>query len=381
MRLPVLTLLFLLLVTPAHAQFQIDTKALLEDYSLELFTANATGFMSPLVIVSNLGANDGFYNRATVPKHNELYFDISVRTMMAWVLDDEREFTAVLPLEDKQNPHPVLSDEWLRVAQLNYFKLQLRGAAEAGELETRVRTATVFGGAGSGFTIPKEYIRNNVSGIDSATLERLPSQLSLTPGTNQDMVIAAVPQLTIGSFYSTEMLLRYVPPVVFDENIGKFSFFGIAFKHAFTNWIPDAPVHAAVQIGYQHSTIKNEVGYTKAKLEATTDLLAVNVHASRRFAWIEPYAGFSYEQLSSEGSYTFTLPQNIREEIGYDIDPQKAPVSLEDSAVKLTLGVTGYAGPMQIFAGIGIAKHMVFSGGIAYRFHSGVFLDSAPTAY
>jgi hypothetical protein len=262
----------------------------------------------------------------------------------------------------------VFSEAWTRVFQLNYFKTVLQGAVQAGELETRVTTATVFGSEGSGFTIPKEYIRQNFSGIDSITLARLPSQLALTPGTNQDYVIAAVPQLTIGSYYSTEILLRYVPPVVFDKNIGKFSFFGIAAKHAFTNWFEQSPVDAAVQIGFQHSTLTNEVGVTKAKLEAVTDLMAFNIHASRRFDWIEPYAGFSYESLSSEGSYTFTLPANVKEEIGYDIDPQTVPVSLEDNAVKLTIGVTGYAGPLQIFASTGIAKHLIFSGGIAYRF-------------
>lgn len=365
-------LLFICLFTlNANAQVEIDTKALLEDYSRELFSANAKGFMSPLVIVSNVGANDAFYNRAYVPKENKLYFDISLRSMVAFVLEDERTFTATLPLADQSNPHPPLSEAWFRVVQLNYFKTQLRGAVEAGELETRVTTATVFGDQGSGFTIPKDYIRENVAGMDSATLARLPSQLALTPGTNQDFVIAAVPQLTIGSFYSTELLLRYVPPVVFDENVGKFSFFGIAVKHAFTNWMYRSPVNAAVQIGFQHSTITNEVGVTKAKLEADTDLFAINLHASRRFRWIEPYMGLSFESLSSKGSYTFTLPANIREEIGYDIDPQTVPVELSDNAVKLTIGVTGHIGPMQIFLGTGITKHLIFSGGIAYRFFPG----------
>ncbi len=354
------------------AQLQIDTKALLEDYSRELFGANATGFMSPLVIVSNVGANDAFYNRAYVPRENKLYIDVSVRSMVAFVLESERDFIATLPLDDKPNPYPVLSPEWMRVFQLNYFKGQLRGAVTAGELETQVKTATVFGGAGSGFTIPKDYIRQNVSGMDSATLARLPSQLALTPGTNQDMVVAAVPQITIGSLFSTEMLVRYIPPVVFDENIGKFSFLGIALKHAFTNWMDDPWCDAAVQVGFQHSTITNEVGITKAKLEAATDLFAVNVHASKRFAWIEPYVGFSFETLSSEGSYTFTLPANIKEEIGYDIDPQTVPVSLSDQAIKGTLGATAHIGPMQAFVSMGIAKHLIFSGGIAYRWNSGV---------
>jgi hypothetical protein len=360
--------MLLLTAQTAFAQIEFDTKALLEDYSRELFEANATGFMSPLVIVSNVGANDAFYNSAYVPKENLLYVDVSVRSMMAFVLDDERTFTANLPLADKENPYPLLSPEWLRVVQLNYFKAQLRGAVAAGELETQVQTATVFGGAGSGFTIPKEYLRENVAGIDSATLARLPSQLALTSGTNQDFVIAAVPQVTIGSYYSTELLIRYIPPVVFDENIGKFSFFGVAVKHAFTNWLDNPPFNAAVQVGFQSSSITNEVGITKARLEADTDLLAFNLHASRRFEWAEPYVGVSFESLSSEGSYTFTLPQNIKDEIGYDIDPQTVPVSLSDNAFKATVGFTAHLGPMQLFASTGITKHLIFSGGLAYRF-------------
>jgi hypothetical protein len=362
-------LLVTLHCSSVHAQVQLDTKALLEDYSRELFAANATGFMSPLVIVSNVGANDAFYNRAFVPRQNRLYIDVSLRSMLAFVLESERNFIATLPLDEKPNPHPVFSPEWMRVFQLNYFKAQLRGAVAAGELETEVETATVFGSAGSGFTIPKDYIRENVAGIDSMTLARLPSQLALTPGTNQDLVIAAVPQVTIGALYHSELLLRYIPPVIFDENIGKFSFFGIAVKHAFTNWYANPPFEAAVQIGYQHSTIENEVGLTRAKLEAVTDLFAINLHASKRFSWIEPFIGLSFETLSSEGSYTFTLPQNIKDEIGYDIDPQTVPVTLSDNAVKGTLGVTAHFGPMQVFAGMGIAKHLIFSGGLAWRWY------------
>ncbi|MCB2203920.1 hypothetical protein KQI65_04170 [bacterium] len=364
--LPILLLMF---TASASAQVEIDTKALLEDYSRELFEANAKGFMSPLVIVSNVGANDAFYNSAYVPKENVFYFDISVRSMYATVIDEERTFIGRLPLENAENPYPILSEEWQRVLQLNYFKTQLRGAVAAGELQPEVETATVFGGKGAGFNVPKEYLLENVAGIDSATLAGLPSQLPLTDGTNQDFVLAAVPQLTIGSYYSTELLLRYVPPVVFDENVGKFSFFGVAVKHAFTNWIENPPFNAAVQVAFQTSSITNEVGITKAKLEADTDLFAVNLHASRRFFhWLEPYVGISYETLNSEGSYTFTLPQNIKDEIGYDIDPQTVPVSLSDDAVKATIGVTGHLGPMQLFASTGIAKHLIFSGGIAYRF-------------
>ena len=324
--------------------------------------------MGPLVIVANVGANDAFYNSARIRKENRLYFDFSVRTMIAFVEEDERTFVARLPLEQQPNPYPLLSPEWFRIFQLNYFKSVLQGAASLGKLDTTVRTATVFGGAGSGFKIPKDYLAEHVPGIDSLTLARLPSELTLTNGTNQNIAIALVPQLTIGALYNTELLVRYIPPVVLDVNIGKFSFFGVAVSHAFTNWLQDEPFHAAVQIGFQHSTIRNEVGLTKAKLEANTDLFAVNLHASRKWDWIEPYIGVSFERLNSDGSYTFTLPQDVKDQIGYDISPQRVPVTLSDNAFKGTVGVTAWYQSFYAFASTGIAKHLIFSAGAGYSF-------------
>ncbi|NOY06593.1 MAG: hypothetical protein GXO82_08200 [Chlorobi bacterium] len=367
------SILFFLMISivlahaPAVAQ-NFNTKALLEDYSREIFETNAAGFMGPLVIVANVGANDALYNSAYVPAANDFYVRLSVRTMFAGVLESERTYTAHLPLEQKNNPHPVGSAEWWRITQLNLFKLSLSQAAQDGALETDVETATVFGGEGSGFVVPKDWMRENISYIDSATLAGLPSELTLTNGTNQNMVFAAVPQITVGSLYNTELDLRFVPPVVFDPNVGKFSFYGVGLTHAFTNWFHDPPFDAAVQVAFQRSQIKNEVGVTKAKLEARTNLFTVNLHASKRWGWAEPYAGISYETLDSDASYTFTLPQSIKDEIGYDIDPQTVPVSLSDQAIKATLGFTAHVGPLMAFVSAGFAKHMIYSGGIGYRF-------------
>ena len=63
----------------AHAQFdQATSKALLEEYSLQLFGNNATGYMGPLVVVSNVGAHHGFFHSAKMSKKDELRFEISI---------------------------------------------------------------------------------------------------------------------------------------------------------------------------------------------------------------------------------------------------------------------------------------------------------------
>ncbi len=362
-----LTILFLgmaiFVLTPSgsQAQFNIDTKKLLENFSLQLFERNARGFMSPLVIVSNVGANDGFFNSAHIPQTNtiqstRLDLQFSIRSMMAWVKDDQRAFHGSLPLEDQPG-----DDEQLRL-----FKYLLRGAVQAGELNPDITSATVFGSSGEFFKIPKSYIRRTMPFIPDSTLTRLPDSLQLTNGTNQNFVIAAVPQLSIGTFLNSQVLLRYIPPVRFDTAVGDFSFFGVALRHGFTNWFRHSPVDAAIQVSYQHSTIDNTVGATRAKLAATTDMFSANLHASRRFGWIEPYIGVSYEHLESKGSYTFTLPKNVVDQIGYDIDPQVARISLSDDAIKLTVGATAHLGPVQVFVNAGIAKQFILGAGVGY---------------
>ena len=152
--------------------------------------------------------------------------------------------------------------------------------------------------------------------------------------------------------------------------MGDFSFFGIAVRHGFTNWIHDAPFDAAFQISYQHSTIANTVGATRAKLAASTDMFAANLHASRRFGWIEPFIGISYEHLSSTGTYIFTLPKNVVDQLKppIDIDPQTAHIALSDDAFKVTIGATAHIGPVEIFTNAGFSKQFILGAGVGVNF-------------
>jgi hypothetical protein len=282
--------------------------------------------------------------------------------MSAWVRDDQKTYTAYLPLE-----HVAGED-----TNVTKFKNFMEVAARLGYVERSVVTATVFGGAGSGFTIPKEYLRL-LNIVPDTTLDKIPSELPLTRGTNQKFVFAAVPQLEIGTYKHTQALIRYIPPVEFDTAVGDFSFVGVALKHGFTNWMKDPPFHAAVQVSYQHSTINNKVGDTQAELDAVTDMWSVNVHASRRFELLkslafEPYIGVSYENLRSTGTYTFVLPKRLSDELEYDIDPQTAHVDLSDNALKATIGFTVHVDPVEFNVGAGISKHFILGAGLGVRF-------------
>jgi hypothetical protein len=340
----------------ARAQFtQSTVQHLLEEYSLQLFGENARGFMQPVVVVSNIGSNHGFFHSAAVPKEDGLHLQFSLQSVFAWVNDDDQSYTGHIPYESRATDSDTLK----------LFKaLVLQPAVRDGQLDPEVTSATVFGGPGAFFRIPKGYLFF----LPDSVKALFPDSLQLGNGTNQRYVLAAVPQLQIGTWKHTDMLLRYVPPVTFDTAIGKFSFFGVALRHGFTNWFRSAPVDAAVQVSYQHTTIDNKVGDTRAILAASTDMLSVNVHASRRFAWFEPYMGLSLEYLTSTGSYTFTLPKKVVDQIHYDIAPQRAEIDLDDTAVKLTVGATAHLGGLEAFVSAGISKHFILGAGLAYNF-------------
>ena len=150
----------------AHAQFEYSTKTLLEGYSLELFEQNADGYMSPLVIVTNVGANDGFFNSAIVPKEDKLHFKFSVKSMMAWVKDDQRSYIATLPTV-------IQPDDGI---EERLFKVALQEAIAQGEVDQNIETATVFGNQGTDFQMPKEFIRSLGSFPDS-TIDDLPDYI------------------------------------------------------------------------------------------------------------------------------------------------------------------------------------------------------------
>ena len=346
----------------ASAQFNQETmKRLLEQFSLQLFGENAEGFMGPLVIVSNVGANHGFFNSAHMPKENALHFQFSVQTVFASVRDDQRTYVGKVPYEVREGDDLTL--------QL-FKQLCMQPAVANGDMPATLESATVFGGDGALLPIPKKYLKDYLILLqqDTTVLNLLPDVFPLTRGTSQKTVFGMVPQLNIGTFYNTDMLLRFIPPIEFDTTVGAFSFFGIAARHGFTNWFRNLPFDAAVQVSYQHSSIENEVGLTRAKLAAKTDMFSANIHASKRFAWFEPFMGVSFEYLHASGSYRFTLPANVVDNIGYDIDPQTAQISLTDRAFKFTLGTLFHIGPADVFVSAGISKHVILGGGAAINF-------------
>jgi hypothetical protein len=116
----------------------------------------------------------------------------------------------------------------------------------------------------------------------------------------------AAPQLRLGSLYGTEALIRfgYYPG---GADLGDFSLYGVGFRHGVSQYIDSFPIDVAVGAFWQRFSLgDNERGGDLVLAEAWT----VGFQASKRFSWLEPYAGVAYNDFGLDVSYEGTEPED-----------------------------------------------------------------------
>lgn len=418
----VVVLLALCATVDVRAQRNYDTNSVIITRSLmhELFNANSVPFMQPLVTTINATSNSRFFSQAYVPTSvDKPYFRFGIHTMMGFVRDDQRLYTPSLPTEAR--PYAFLDSQFVKVVLFPQPSFQIRDTAglalslvkrlfhkgvERGFVTVPSKAATIFGNAPGTVNIQRDSLVTILSTdaefsaifsqLDSANkaflvsaVSKLPAALSLPPGQNMNSLFAAVPQLEIGSWHGTELLLRYVPPVKWDTSVGDFSFFGIALKHSLSQYFNDPLFHAAVQVGYQGTSLANTVGVTEARLEANANFYDVNIHISKEFDGIcEVYTGVDYAAVDINSSYSYVLPQEVQISLGLlGVDPATGKVikdpangwpgddvlqvsksQFTDSMLKWTFGLQKTLGRFAVFADYSVSQFNLFTGGLSYRF-------------
>lgn len=389
-----------------------DTNAVIvtRQLSKELFDLNSIPFMEPLVTTVNATSNARFFRQAVIPAAVERpYIRFGVHTMLGFVRDDQRSYHPTVPTLGQ----PVEYSKYVEFRGGTFILRDTIGLAtdlikrlfhksiDSGRVQIPRVAPTVFGQAPTTITIDREYLLHLVRTdpefaplysllpessrqvVDSLLL-KLPSALSLPPGQNMHTIVAAVPQLEIGSLLGTELLLRYIPPVVFDENIGRFSFWGIGIRHSISQYLREPFLDIAFQVGYQGTLLRKTVGVTNAQLEARGEFLLANLHASRRLEGIvDIYTGLGYEQLTAHSSYRYTLPQELQIQLGLlkvlpdgsvvrdptngypgDNVVQESTAQLTVRNIKWTIGVARTLGPVTVCLDYNLGTWSLLSLGI-----------------
>ncbi len=390
-----------------------------------VFETNATPFIQPMVNTINATSNTRFYTNAYVPTDaDKPYVRVSANGMVGYITEDQRWYKPEIRFGDSVNiiveltkygriiitpngPRYEIGNSYsdtLGLATMLVTEL-LRSSNDSGFVILPDSAATLFGSrpnnkvvlpttgqlltvlrALPAFSLLDSAGRASIEGL--LTDVKFVGSITLPPGANMSTIVAAVPQIEIGALYGTELMIRYIPPVEFDRNVGAFSFWGVGLRHSLSQYFPERWFDLAVQGVYQGTWLRNTVGFTESKLDADATIFSGNLHASKNL-WdnLDLYTGIAYEYIDVNSSYTYVLPQEMQIELGLlprpivdgtpsiptkdqpgDQRPQTSSVRAHNTNIKWTIGATYAVGPLRIAVDYNVSYFNILSAGLSYQF-------------
>lgn len=406
----ILSTLFLFYAhSESSAQLQIDSKTLSADIvriiSKDLFDLNSIPFMQPMVETFNAAANAGLYGTAHIPAADTFYARIGLRATAGLVRDDQKTYRPHIPTEPTENE--VAGGLALLIAN-RIKEIFKRGMAED-SIRVPERSGTILGNTPADFHLNNDYLLREIRkdtlyqqavefGLDPGIIDQaitgLPDVLALPGGADISTIIAVVPQVEVGAVYGTDLLLRFIPPVRLDTNVGRFSFWGIGLRHNLSQWFTD-DVDIALLAAYQRTSLTNTVGVTRAELQAEGSTFNGTLCAGRTFGRLSLYGGVSLQRTEIDITYLYTLPRQLQAQLGLiapkdlngdgridddefvpdpangfpgDTKPQTSRVRVTETGISGTLGVSAAIGPVRFVADLNVGMFNVLSAGIAIEF-------------
>lgn len=408
-----------------------DWTILLARYlSRDIFELNGVPYLQPMVEVVNTTANARFFTSAYIPKENQFYIKLSINGTVGFVPKSKTEYIPQLPIEPydpndlgsllkKVSPY-VDIDPFSIPPKANVkdtggliymaFKFLLYDGVTKKKFQIPERAPTILGEGKKTLHFDRDTLRSllNENPIFSLlpqslrdtiykSIENFPQDFDLPQGLNIKRIIAGMPQIEVGSFYGTELTLRFIPRIDLGKNIGKFTFWGVGIRHSISQYIPNPFVDFAFQVAYQGTNLRNTIGVTNAELNANANFFNANFHFSRRVSKnFEIFSGISYESIHINTDFTYYLPIVVQyqlgliwlddngtpdnfsddffrknPELGYNGDPFGAMnknVVISDENWKFTIGGLLSFGNFSAFVDYNFGKIDILTFGILYKF-------------
>ncbi len=272
--------------------FQNEMKA--QEFAREISQfvgENARPFLQPVVEGLNTNMHAGLFT--TVNSTEGLHIGVRIVGMGVFVPDERKTF----------RPKP-----YSKVVEFTYNGILFLGDLEIvpGEFPTAAGLSRK-----QTFTGRLKRVRPKGSPYVGGLYDFIQQDATVTVGGYQDLstILLGTPQITIGSLYGTELILRFLPTVSV-ENVGEVKSFGVGVKHNIGAHF-SFPVDLAGQLMYQSLMLNaNDKGYT-ATLEASTfsgQLSVSKTFSVSEIAGIAPYAGLGYESGTTDLRYEFADP-------------------------------------------------------------------------
>lgn len=164
------------------------------------------------------------------------------------------------------------------------------------------------------------------------------------------MMPMAVPQVQIGSLYSTEVSARFMPTISLGK-YGSVGAWGIGIKHGFTSHFKNSPIDGAIGFAYNTISIKDskEGDFIKASS------FAANLQFSRELSVFTFYTGVQYERTTAILNMKY---QNLSASMNYE----------NENMVKAIVGMNIKLGPVNINGDYSFGKTNSVSAGFGFGF-------------
>ncbi|MDT8323134.1 MAG: DUF6588 family protein [Bacteroidota bacterium] len=257
---------------PAHALRAQSLSDLVEQLGIEEL---ARDYLRPGVDAIGYTINSGYAHTARVDTAFHIW--AGAKGIVTFIPDDQRSFIGKLPAAMVEAGYPA-----------------------------EVTTATVVGGEGSVIRAPADPSK---------------PEIALPDGTGLRETFLLLPQVSFGPVLGTDVILRGLPPVTYDTEIGKVSFYGAAIKHELTHFFT-SPLQIAVLAGYQQFEITDAVSGSS---------MSGMLLASRDVGFVSLFAGVGYEAYAIDISYTYDPAEAGR-------DPEDITLEFRRRNLRLSVG-------------------------------------------
>lgn len=300
-------------------------------------------YMEPLVMGFSYGMSNGWYN--TAKAHKTLGFDLTITATLTSIPESKEYFTFV---------------------SSDYTNVQLVGSDD--------QIPTILGpssdtGAELEFTYYDEATATTVS---SGTFK--PTGLGLKDEIGYNVVPSPMVQLSVGTFKNTDLIIRYVPEVSY-ENF-KTSAFGFGIKHDIKQWIPGlkrVPIDIALLAAF--SGFDNHYSLADLAIDGENKEAVFNINnwtiqalVSKKISILTVYAGVGCATVSSEMKMKGTYA--VEDDEGEEIYSMEDPIALsyQESSWRATGGLRLKFGFFTLHADYTYQQYSMLSAGFGFSF-------------
>lgn len=278
------------------------------------------GYSKPLVSAFGAALNTGLFH--TAKSHKLGGFDLQLKAMYIPIPEDAKTFQYRVP-GLYVNPSTMTIDTFWFTGN----------------------SSTVFG---------PETTTTVYQGQDTVAIPPV-----LPKGIGISFLPFAIPQLSVGLYYGSEVLVRFIPTFKIPNIDLKVSFWGVGIKEDITELpfepLNNLPVDIALQGVYQNLKIGDII---------TSSALNFNLQASKTFSVITPYLSLGWEDTKLNFNYDFTYDQ-LQPNGSVQQDTINVNLNIPaDNKLRLVTGFSLNLGPLLFNAAYNLSKYSVISAGL-----------------